>query len=205
MDERAELVRHARIVLAHSAFNRVRLDAGLGRPVEAIGYGVDVQRFRPDPEPPLSPDVAEMYAERERPRVVVLGPPTHTRGADLIVDLLLALQSRVDDIELVVAGRDPLNPVLQALACGVPVVAAPSGAVQDLVRHGEEGLIQPVQDLSSFAAAASSFVIDPIAHQVFSEAARARALELHDIERSVWAVEELYDRLRMGEHHRAAA
>lgn len=258
MEERTELARHARIVVAHSTFNRVRLDAGLGRPVEMVGYGVDVRRYRPDPEPPLSPDVAELFADRERPRVLFLGPPSHARGAGLVVDLLVALRSRIDEVELIVAGRDPHNPdglgvlmteakemgltshlrllprvhphdlpallvsarvgvapcvghdpgglfVLQALACGLPLVAAPSGAVQDLVRHGEEGLIQPVQDLSSFAAAASSFVIDPIAHQVFSDSARARALEMHDVERTLWAIEELYDRLRMGERHRAAA
>lgn len=258
MDERGDVTRAARIVMAHSAFARARLDAGLGRPVEVVEYGVDVRRFRPDPDPPLAPEVAELFADRGRPRVLFLGAPSHARGAGMIVDLVVALQSRIDDLEFVVAGRDPLDPdglgvlaaeakelgvarhlrllprvpphdlpallascragvapsvghepgglaVLQALACGLPLVVAPGGVLPDLVRHGEEGLVQPVQDLSSFAAAVISFLVDPIAHAVFSDAARTRALERHDVERSLWAVEELYDRLRSGERHRAAA
>lgn len=258
MDERAELARHARIVVAHSAFTRVRLDAGLGRPIETLGYGVDGQRFRPDPDPPLSPDVAEMLADRGRPRALFLGPPTHARGAGFIVDLLVALTTRIEGVELVVAGRDPQNPdglgvitaeakelgllaalrllprvlphdlpalyassrvglapsighdpgglfLLHAIACGLPVVSAPSGAAQDILRHGEEGLVLPVSDLSSFAAGACTFLIDPIAREVFSNTARLRALESHDLDRMLGSMEEIYDRLRMGERHRAAA
>jgi glycosyltransferase involved in cell wall biosynthesis len=110
MEERAELVACARIVMAHSAFERTRLSAGLDRPVEQVEYGVDVLRFRPDePAPPSDPAVAALFETRGRPRVLFLGPPTPARGAGRLTDLLVAMQTRVPDVQLVVAGRDGDN------------------------------------------------------------------------------------------------
>jgi glycosyltransferase involved in cell wall biosynthesis len=258
MDERTELARRARIVIAHSAFNRSRLVAGLDRPVEIVDYGVDNARFRPEPEPPLSPDIAELLADDQRPRVLFLGPPSLRRGAGLIVDLLLAVRSRIPEVELIVAGRDPANPdgdqvlraeakelgiraalrcfasvplhdlpalyaacdvaiapaigfepgglfVQQALATGVPVVASPLGAHEELIRHGEEGLLLPVQDLTSFAAGICSILLDPMARPIFEQAARLRALERHDRGRTLFTLEEIYTRLRHGTRSDAAA
>jgi len=111
MDERSELVATARAILVHSTVNRVRLSAGLDRPVELLGYGVDVTRFRPeDPPAPKAADVAQLFETRGRPRVLFLGPPTVARGASRLIDILVALQTRLPDAELVVAGRDPQNP-----------------------------------------------------------------------------------------------
>lgn len=251
MDERTELARRARAVMAHSSANRGRLQAGLSRPVDLVDYGVDSGRFRPDPEPPLSPVVAELLSHRDRPRVLFLGPPSVRRGAALLVDLLVALRSRVPGVELVVAGRDPAHPdadqvlwaearelglsdslrilsrvpphdlpalhaacdvgiapsigeepgglfVQQALASGLPVVASPRGAHEELIRHGEEGLLLPPQDLGAFTGGICSILIDPLARPMFQEAARLRALERHDRARSMAALEEIYERLSGG-------
>lgn len=258
MDERAELARAARAIVVHSAFMRTRLQAGLGRPVELIPPGVDIERFRPDPDAPLAPDVAEVFASPDRPRVLLLGAPSYVNGAGLVIDLLTMLRARIPDVELVVAGRDPLNPdgdhvlraeskelgiaaslrqlprvaphdlpaliaackvaigpapgfqpggasLLQALACGVPVVVSPMGAYADLIRHGEEGLLLPVHDLSSFASGVCSMLLDPMAHAVFRESARLRAVEHHDMQRTLFQVEDLWQRLRSGSRFRAAA
>ena len=258
MDERTELVRHARLVVAHSAYNRTRLNAGLGRSVELLDYGVDTSRFSPEPEPPLSPDIALLLTTPDRPRVLFLGPPTHVRGVGAIIDLLVALRSRVPDVEIVVAGRDPQNPdgssvlwveakelgigdglrtlprvhshdlpalyasylvaiaplvgpepgglfVLQAMAAGLPVVASPSGAHSDLIRHGEEGLLLPVDDLGSFVGGTANLLLDKVGRPVFGQAARLRAMEQHDSERALAALEVLYERIRSGSQSSAAA
>lgn len=110
MEEKVALAATARLVLSHSAFTRVRLNAGLGRPIELLHYGVDTNRFRPNPEPPKSTAVAELWETRDRPRVLFLGAPTHARGAARVLDLLVAVRARVPDVEFVVAGRDPQNP-----------------------------------------------------------------------------------------------
>jgi glycosyltransferase involved in cell wall biosynthesis len=258
MEEKVELAATAKIVLAHSAFTRVRLNAGLGRPIEMIDYGIDTTRFRPDPTPPTSALVSELYSTRDRPRALLLGPPTMARGAARLLDLLVAVRIRVPDVEFVVAGRDPENPdwhqvflaearemglsqrafavpdvpradlpalyascqvgmapisghepgglfVLQALACGMPVVASPMGAMQDLFQQGSEGLMVSAKDMPSFALGISTLLIDPMARMAFGESARLRAVERHDFERTVYALEEMYHRLREGPRHRVAA
>lgn len=257
MDERADLARRARLVMAHSQAQRGRLEAGLGRAVEVVDYGVDPRRFRPDPEPPLSPAVAELLSRRAAPRVLFLGPPALRRGAALLVDLLVALRSRITGVELVVCGRDPEHPdadqvmaaearelglgdglrllprvprhdlpalhaacdvaiapslgeepgglfVEQALASGLPVVASPGGVHEELIRHGEEGLLLPPHDLASFTAGICTILLDPLARPMFQDAARLRALERHDRDRSMLALEELYQRLAGGVRGHAA-
>lgn len=110
MEERAELLACARLIMVHSSFERARLTAGLERPIDQVGYGVDVVRFRPDdPAEPSDPAVRALFETRGRPRVLFLGPPTPARGAGRLTDLLVALQARVADVELVVAGRDGDN------------------------------------------------------------------------------------------------
>ena len=256
MEERVQIASGAGIVMAHSAFNRVRLNAGLARPIEMIDYGVDVSRFRPDPDPPWLPEIMELFASRDRPRVMFLGPPTPARGGERVIDILVALAARVPEVELVVGGRDPHNPgwdqmvmaearemglagnfrrlpsvpvrdlpalyascqvaispmmgseagglfAEQALACGLPIVASPSGALQDLVREGAEGMFVPAGETAAFADATCALLADPETRAGFAEAARLRAVEKHDIQRSVFELEEIYHRIRGG--RRAAA
>ena len=258
MDERSELARRARAVIAHSQVGRARLQAGLQRTVDLIDYGVDAQRFSPEPEPPLSPAVAELLSRRDRPRVLFLGPPSMRRGASLLVDLLVGLRSRVPGVELVIAGRDPEHPdadqvlwaearelgladslrilprvpphdlpalnaacdvgiapslgeepaalfLVQAMASGLPVIASPLGAHEELIRHGEEGLLLPPQDLAAFTTGICSILLDPLARPMFQDAARLRALERHDRERSMVALEEVYERVSRGVGFRSAA
>ena len=257
MEERAQIASGAGTVMAHSAFNRVRLNAGLGRAIEFVDYGVDVERFRPDPDPPSHAGIAEIYANRERPRVIFLGPPTPARGGERVIDILVALAARVPEVELVVAGRDLQNPgwdqmvmaeaqemglaanfrclpavptldlpalyasgqvaispmmgsepgglfAEQALACGLPIVASPSGALQDLVREGAEGMFVPAGETAAFADAVCALLADPQTRAGYAEAARLRACEKHDLQRSVLEVEEIYHRVR-GPGHRMAA
>ena len=258
MDERSELARKARAVVAHSMVARKRLQAGLQRPIDFVDYGVDAQRFSPEPEPPLSPAIAELLSRRDRPRVLFLGPPSLRRGASLLVDLLVALRSRVPNVEMVIAGRDPEHPdadqvlwaearelgladslrilprvppsdlpalnaacdvgiapslgeepaalfVEQAMASGLPVVASPLGAHEQLIRHGEEGLLLPPQDLAAFTGGICTILLDPLARPMFQEAARLRALERHDRERAMAALEEVYERVSRGAEFRSAA
>lgn len=110
MGERTPIAQSAAVVIARTAWARARAAEALARPVHRLEPGVDTLRFRPDPSPPLSPDVAALWTSRETLRVLFLGPPSFVRGGGRITDLLVALHSRAPDAELVVAGRDPADP-----------------------------------------------------------------------------------------------
>lgn len=258
MEVRAELAAAARTIVCHCTPARERLEAGLGRPIERVEYGVDPMRFRPDPDPPRSPALLELFEQRDRPRVLFLGPPTPARGAMLLLDLLVAMQARLPDgVELVVAGRDPEEPewermlqaeaaelglsdrvrtirrvpaddlpalyaccpvaiapgtgveaglfVLQAMSSGVPVVAHEGPSQAEWIAHGDDGILVDSSDVAAFAAATAALLIDPMARSAFAEAARLRTMERHDLDRSIFALDELYRRTHAASRPSTAA
>ena len=65
--------------------------------------------------------------------------------------------------------------VLEANACGVPVVASRRPGLVDSVRDGETGTLVPYGNARAFAAAALPFLRDPEQRAAFGERARAWA------------------------------
>lgn len=65
---------------------------------------------------------------------------------------------------------------LEAMAAGRPVVAARSGALADLVAHGDTGLLVPPGDDAALAAALRVLLDDPALARRFGEAGQRRAL-----------------------------
>jgi len=65
--------------------------------------------------------------------------------------------------------------VLEAMASGLPVIAAPAGGVADHLQHGVNGLAYPDNDVEALARAIVTMVLDrPMRHRL-SGAARATA------------------------------
>jgi glycosyltransferase involved in cell wall biosynthesis len=111
MDSRVRLLGRADAVVAHAPFQADRLTALLERPVEYVDYGVDVERFKSDPEPPKGEATRALFETRgQGKRVLLLGPPQHARGIDRLVDLVVGVRARVPNATFVVAGSDPDNP-----------------------------------------------------------------------------------------------
>jgi phosphatidylinositol alpha 1,6-mannosyltransferase len=66
---------------------------------------------------------------------------------------------------------------LEAMASGLPVIAADARGLRESVRHEESGLLIPSQDAPAFAAAIAALVQDPARRFAFAAAARERAIE----------------------------
>lgn len=85
------------------------------------------------------------------------------RGSDLLI-----YPSRADAVPKV---------LVDALACGLPVVAADVGAVGALLGHGERGLLVPIGDTSAMAQAMGALLGDPAVRTVMHARALAWAAE----------------------------
>jgi glycosyltransferase involved in cell wall biosynthesis len=125
------------------------------------------RRFEADPE------VVEMRAVAERhgvaDRVRLLGqvaqpdlPPLY-RSADLVV---------------CTPWYEPFGIVpLEAMACGVPVVAGAVGGLLDTVRDGVTGRHVPTRDPEALAGAVCELLADPVRRREMSAAGTRRARE----------------------------
>ncbi len=132
----------------------------------------------PCPASPLNKGLKESL----RPLATALGiaqrvsvsPPHETSGASPV---LAALDIALD----VRAGGDPiaLAPV-EALAAGVPVVAADREPIRDVVEHGRTGLLVPPQDPEALAAALLTLADDAERRARFAADAREAARRDHD-------------------------
>lgn len=87
--------------------------------------------------------------------------------------------------------------IVQAMACARPVVAHPAGAVLELIRHGEEGCLVPASDVAGFAGAVAALLRERSRADALGAHARLAAMERHDLEPAVFALEETYRRLRV--------
>ncbi|NAZ35348.1 glycosyltransferase family 4 protein [Rubellimicrobium sp. CFH 75288] len=84
---------------------------------------------------------------------------------------------------------------LEAMACGVPVLATDAGAFPDLVVPGETGLLVPRDDGPALSSALTEALSDPARLARWGEAGRARVLSRFRLEDEAAALNALYRRL----------
>ena len=87
---------------------------------------------------------------------------------------------------------------LEAMACGVPVIAADVGAFSELVAPGVTGTLAPPNDAAALARATRNILGDPSRRDLWAAAARAHVLDGFSIEEEAAAINTLYRGLLSG-------
>ena len=85
--------------------------------------------------------------------------------------------------------------MLEAMACGLPVVASKVGGIPEVVTDGVEGSLVPVQDKEALARTLASYVRDPALRRQRGEAAHARVEAAFSMRAMLAEYGKLYDRL----------
>jgi glycosyltransferase involved in cell wall biosynthesis len=84
---------------------------------------------------------------------------------------------------------------IEAMQAGVPVVATRSGGPEEILRHGETGLLVPVNDAAALADAIGLVLHDPALAERLTAAAREDAVRRFSLDAMVSAYEQLYRQL----------
>ncbi len=101
------------------------------------------------------------------------------------------------DICTLTSAREPFGRVLiEAMACGVPVVAVNEGGPTDIIVAGETGLLAPAEP-AALASALAQLLDNPGLRTRFGEAGRTRVLDLFSLECQRETLTELYSSLAL--------
>lgn len=168
---------------------------------------VHISNFRPVKR---TEDVIEIFARirREVPcRLLMVGDgPERARVEKLCRDYkichAITFMGNLPLIEEVLIGADLfLLPsenesfglaALEALACGVPVIASDVGGLPEVVTEGINGFLRPVGDVDAMAEAGIELLQDADRHARFCKAARTLAVERFDQNKVVDQYREAY-------------
>lgn len=75
--------------------------------------------------------------------------------------------------------------LIEAAACGLPIVTSDAPGCREVVRDGENGLLVPVRDAAATAAAIGRLLADPALRRRMGARSRALAVEMFSVERFV--------------------
>lgn len=83
--------------------------------------------------------------------------------------------------------------VLQAMLCGLPVVATPVGGIPEAIKHGDTGLLVPARDVAALHRALKRLMQERELRNALSAAALAYAREYFGIERMLARMEAVFN------------
>ena len=84
---------------------------------------------------------------------------------------------------------------LEAMSCGVPVVATRVGAFEDLVVPGETGFLVPPEDVAELTDATDKIMSDAPLRDTMAKASRTKVIDQHKIAHEAEAITAIYREL----------
>jgi type III pantothenate kinase len=176
----------------------------VGRLVERKGVGNVISALPSVPATELivvgGPDRSELERDREAHRLLSLARDhgvaerVHLRGRLERPDLPPLLRSA--DVLVSVPWYEPFGITpLEAMACGVPVVASAVGGLIDTVVDGRTGVHVPPRDPERLAAELAALLDDPKRMVAYGRAGVQRVRRLYDWNRIAAATLDVYARL----------
>lgn len=124
---------------------------------------------------PKGPDTALVSLGRgDAPKLQSRLPHVHL--GSLTADRMIAAVYGMADLFVMPSVQDNLpNTVMEAMACGAPVVGFRVGGIPDMVRHGENGLLVPTGDVRALSEAIHTLLSDDERRICMGKAGRAIA------------------------------
>lgn len=120
---------------------------------------------------------------------------THFLGR-LHDDVTLALLYSAADLLVLPSIQENLpNTVMEAMACGTPVVAFDQGGVPDLVAHGRTGFLARPDDPGDLACGMAELLADDARKEAFGREARCAAEEKYGLETVARHYHALYEEI----------
>jgi len=124
----------------------------------------------PDPGNPASIPAVQLDRWRQDGDITLLGH----------VDDMPALLARTDIAVLPSYREGTPRSLLEAAACGLPLIATDVPGCREIVQHGVNGLLIPAKDAAALAAALRPLCADPQLRQRMGQASRAKVLAEFD-------------------------
>ena len=188
---------------------RTQRPAGISRPLAPRGERllVHVSNFRPLKRLGDVVEVFRRIREATPCRLILVGdgperPATEQRIAELGLSRETTMLGTLDQVEPVLWQADlMLLPseeesfglaALEALACGVPVIATRVGGLPEVVPDREAGLLYEVGDVAGMSAGALGLLRDEAAHRRMAVAGRRWAIANFDRDEVVERYRALY-------------
>jgi len=143
----------------------------------------------------LAGDGPEVASARRLARQLDAGDRVHMLGAQENVVPLLSIA----DLFLLPSEQESFGlAALEAMACGVPVVASNVGGLPEVIEHGVTGFLHPVGDVDAMAASGSALLTDGALHERVTAAAVRLVRERFCATRVVPLYEAHYERVVAG-------
>jgi len=117
--------------------------------------------------------------------VCLLGAQDDTEPLFMCADLFI-LPSELESFGLT---------ALEAMACGVPVIATETGGLPEVITHGETGYLLPIGDIRQMAKKAIHLLSNTEQHRLFKKQARKRAQQYFNANQIIPQYEAFYQEI----------